>query len=37
VRLSEAEAQRLEEIFDERNIAGTRYGADQMRALDSER
>jgi aryl-alcohol dehydrogenase-like predicted oxidoreductase len=35
--LSAAESRRLEEIFDESKIAGTRYGAEQMRMLDSER
>jgi aryl-alcohol dehydrogenase-like predicted oxidoreductase len=37
VSLSAADSRRLEEIFDETKIAGTRYGADQMRMLDSER
>ncbi len=37
VTLSAADSRRLEEIFDETKIAGTRYGADQMRMLDSER
>ncbi len=35
--LSAAESGRLEGIFDESKIAGTRYGAEQMRMLDSER
>jgi aryl-alcohol dehydrogenase-like predicted oxidoreductase len=37
VTLSEAEAWSLEEIFAEDKVAGTRYGADQMQMLDSER
>ncbi len=37
VRLSAAEITRLEEICNAERIAGTRYGADQMRMLDSER
>jgi aryl-alcohol dehydrogenase-like predicted oxidoreductase len=35
--LSAEESGRLEAIFDESKIAGTRYGAEQMRTLDSER
>jgi len=37
VKLSAAEIARLEEICNPQRIQGTRYGADQMQMLDSER
>ena len=37
VKLSAAEIARLEEICNPERIQGTRYGADQMQMLDSER
>jgi aryl-alcohol dehydrogenase-like predicted oxidoreductase len=37
VKLSAAEIARLEEICNPQSIHGTRYGADQMQMLDSER
>ena len=37
VKLSAAEIARLEEICNPGRIQGTRYGADQMQTLDSER
>jgi len=37
VKLSEAEIASLEEICNPQRIAGTRYGADQMQMLDSEK